>query len=140
MRRFKCLYRYSQEALVEAFNTVIKLFFFRRTQRGGANGPGSSNRVLGIGKWVQRRLYWFYQAYLGHQPSEVVEDEEEAEQRDDSLLYTEDDADLDCLFYDELDPMVNTNSEMEDELMYNSVIADDNAGEEEDNNLHMTST
>lgn len=54
---YGCLYRYSQEGL-EAVNALIKSFFFRRTQRGGGKGIGTSNRLEPHARWQQRKMYW----------------------------------------------------------------------------------
>lgn len=61
MRTFGCLYRYSQEGL-EAMNALIKSFWFRRTGRGGGKPTGeqSSNRILPIARWSQRRMCWMF--------------------------------------------------------------------------------
>lgn len=61
MKKFGCLYRYSQEGL-EAMNALIKSFWFRRTGRGGGKPTGeqSSNRILPIARWSQRRMCWMF--------------------------------------------------------------------------------
>lgn len=61
MRTFGCLYRYSQEGL-ESMNALIKSFWFRRTGRGGGKPTGeqSSNRILPIARWSQRRMCWMF--------------------------------------------------------------------------------
>lgn len=53
------LYRYSQQGW-EAFNALLKTFFFRRTQRGGTynKGRGKKTRLVPIGRWLQRRIIW----------------------------------------------------------------------------------
>jgi hypothetical protein len=69
LARWKNLYRYSQQGW-EAFNSLLKTFFFRRTGRGGATnrGRGRKSRLLPIGRWLQRRIVWL----CGH--SEAVVD------------------------------------------------------------------
>jgi len=56
---WKNLYRHSQQGW-EAFNSLLKTFFFRRTGRGGATnqGRGRKSRLLPIGRWLQRRIIW----------------------------------------------------------------------------------
>jgi hypothetical protein len=41
-------------------NSLIKSFFFRRTQRGGHGGkPGERNsKMKPIARWLQRKLYF----------------------------------------------------------------------------------
>ena len=59
MFKWKNLYRYSQQGW-EALNSLLKTFYYRRTQRGGAtnNGRGDKTKLLPIAKWLQRRLLW----------------------------------------------------------------------------------
>lgn len=59
MKRFRCLYRYSQEGL-EAMNALMKSFWFRRSSRGGGKGEAADNRIIPIGRWCQRRLCWMH--------------------------------------------------------------------------------
>ena len=55
MYKYRSLYIYSQESW-EATNNLIKSFYFRRTQRGGACGKnGKKIKLYSIGKWYQRR-------------------------------------------------------------------------------------
>jgi hypothetical protein len=53
------LYRHSQQGW-EAFNSLLKTFFFRCTQRGGSinGGKGAKTRLVPIAKWLQRRIVW----------------------------------------------------------------------------------
>jgi len=53
------LYRHSQQGW-EAFNSFLKTFFFRRTNRGGAGnrGMGKKLKVLAIARWISRRIIW----------------------------------------------------------------------------------
>jgi len=53
------LYDHSQQGW-EAFNSLIKTFFFRRTGRGGAGnkGRGPKSRLLPIACWLSRRVIW----------------------------------------------------------------------------------
>ena len=56
MRKYRNLNKYSRQGL-EALNTLIKLFFFRRTKKGGKNsGGGRTNlksKLVPIGRLVQ---------------------------------------------------------------------------------------
>jgi len=53
------LYDHSQQGW-EAFNSLIKTFFFRRTGRGGAGnkGRGPKSRLLPIARWLSRQVIW----------------------------------------------------------------------------------
>jgi len=44
----------------EAFNSLIKTFFFRRTGRGGAGnkGRGPKSRLRPIARWLSRQVIW----------------------------------------------------------------------------------
>jgi hypothetical protein len=53
---YKNLYEHSQQGW-EAFNSFLKVFYFRRTNRGG--GRGDCSRVRQIARWLARRLIWF---------------------------------------------------------------------------------
>jgi len=57
--KWKNLYRHSQQGW-EAFNSLVKTFYFRRTQHGGRSnaGRGRKTRLLPIGRWLQRRVIW----------------------------------------------------------------------------------
>ena len=52
---YRNLYEHSQQGW-EALNSMLKVFFFRRTTRGGGNGDGS--RVREIARWLARRMIW----------------------------------------------------------------------------------
>jgi hypothetical protein len=67
---WKNLYRHSQQGW-EAFNSLLKTFFFRRTQRGGSvnGGKGGKSRLAPIGKWLQRRIVWL----CGHDGDAIIE-------------------------------------------------------------------
>ena len=59
MRRWSNLTKYSQQGW-EALNALIKLFFFRRTNKGGKNnGEGSAQKsnLIQIAKILQRRFF-----------------------------------------------------------------------------------
>ena len=54
--KWKNLYRYSQQGW-EALNSLIKTFFFRRTNHGGGvRGDSKKSRLIPIARWLQRRL------------------------------------------------------------------------------------
>jgi hypothetical protein len=59
LHEWKNLYRHSQQGW-EALNKLIKTFYYRRTQRGGASnqGKGSKSKLLPIARWLQRRAIW----------------------------------------------------------------------------------
>ena len=54
--RHRNLYRHSQQGW-EAFNALLKSFFFRRTGRGGGRGA-LRTKLEPIGRWLQRRVLW----------------------------------------------------------------------------------
>lgn len=55
MIKWRNLYRHSQQGW-EAFNSLLKTFFFRRTGRGG--GRHIRSKLLPIARWLQRRMIW----------------------------------------------------------------------------------
>ena len=59
MTKWGNLNRYSQQGW-EALNALIKLFFFRRTNKGGNNsgGKGLKSKLIPIAKLIQRRFFW----------------------------------------------------------------------------------
>jgi hypothetical protein len=66
MREWGNLYKYSQQGW-EAFNSLIKSVYFRRTQRGGNGGkPDEKNsHVVPVARWLQEKLYFLSGDYLG---------------------------------------------------------------------------
>jgi hypothetical protein len=56
MYKWRNLYEHSQQGW-EAFNSLLKTFFFRRTQRGGGRG-GVKSKLKPIACWLQRRMLW----------------------------------------------------------------------------------
>jgi hypothetical protein len=50
------LYQHSQQGW-EAFNSFLKVYYFRRTTRGGGKGS-EYNRIRQIARWLARRLLW----------------------------------------------------------------------------------
>ena len=60
MKRWGNLTKYSQQGW-EALNALIKLFFFRRSNKGGKNSAGqagSKSKLIPIAKLLQRRFFW----------------------------------------------------------------------------------
>ena len=54
--KWRNLYRFSQQGW-EAMNSLIKIFFFRRTNHGGGvRGNSKKSRLIPIARWLQRRL------------------------------------------------------------------------------------
>jgi hypothetical protein len=64
LKEWKNLYRYSQQGW-EALNSLLKNIYFRRTQRGGHKGDGTTrnSKLTPIAKWLQRRLYFLSGRY-----------------------------------------------------------------------------
>jgi hypothetical protein len=65
MKEWGNLYRYSQQGW-EAYNSLIKSVYYRRTQRGGHGGKKdeASSRVMPLGRWMQRKLFFLSGDYL----------------------------------------------------------------------------
>jgi hypothetical protein len=59
LHQWKNIYKHSQQGW-EALNSLIKTFYYRRTQRGGAanQGKGRKSKLLPIARWLQRRTIW----------------------------------------------------------------------------------
>jgi hypothetical protein len=59
------LYRYSQQGW-EAYNSLLKSVYYRRTQRGGFGGKRNeaTSRVAPLGRWMQRKLFFQSGDYL----------------------------------------------------------------------------
>jgi len=57
LAHWRNLYAHSQQGW-EAFNSLLKTFFFRRMGRGGAGnrGKGQKSKVIPIARWLSRRL------------------------------------------------------------------------------------
>ena len=51
------LYIHSQQGW-EAYNSFLKVFYFRRTTRGGGRGNSDCNRIRQLARWNGRRLVW----------------------------------------------------------------------------------
>jgi hypothetical protein len=65
MREWGNLYRYSQQGW-EAYNSLIKSVYYRRTQRGGNGGnkDEATSRVVPLGRWLQRKMFFLSGDYL----------------------------------------------------------------------------
>jgi hypothetical protein len=99
--KWKNLYRHSQQGW-EAFNSLVKTFYFRRTQHGGRSnaGRGRKSRLLPIGRWLQRRVVWlchdgpFIDAWNKDNPGAptsgggALEGEEEGQEEEEEDIYT----------------------------------------------------
>jgi hypothetical protein len=59
LREWGNLFRYSQQGW-ESMNSLIKTFFYRRTQRGGHGGKNDerNSKMKPIARWLQRKLYF----------------------------------------------------------------------------------
>jgi hypothetical protein len=59
MFHWRNLYQHSQQSW-EAFNSLLKTFYFRRTGRGGASnrGKGEKTKLKPVARWIQRRMIW----------------------------------------------------------------------------------
>ena len=59
LEEWRCLHRFSQQGW-EALNALIKSYFFRRTNRGGLSRHSTrKSKLLGIARWLQRRIMWY---------------------------------------------------------------------------------
>jgi len=56
MFHWRNLYMHSQQGW-EALNALLKVFYFRRTMRGG--GKCNKSRLVPIAEWFARRMVWF---------------------------------------------------------------------------------
>jgi hypothetical protein len=65
LREWGDLYKYSQQGW-EAYNSLIKGVYYRRTQRGGHGGKRDepNSRVHPLGRWRQRKLFFLSGDYL----------------------------------------------------------------------------
>jgi hypothetical protein len=59
MFHWRNMYQHSQQSW-EAFNSLLKTFYFRRTGRGGAanQGKGPKSKLKPVARWIQRRMIW----------------------------------------------------------------------------------
>jgi hypothetical protein len=89
------LYAHSQQGW-EAFNALVKTYYFRRTNRGGAGnkGTGQRSKLKGLARWMQRRMVWFsgvtYEEMVAFYDQRNVDDnagdEADNDQEDDAVL------------------------------------------------------
>jgi hypothetical protein len=100
LQYWRNLYIHSQQGW-GAFNSLIKVMFFRRTQHGGAGGCGTSSRsrLKPLARWMLRRLMWMlaipYEHMLEWYNNQLWQDEDEA------VRATETDEILDHMFESE---------------------------------------
>lgn len=96
MGEWKCHHRYSQEGL-EAVNALIKSYYFRRSTRRGGTGRDRFNRLLAVGRWLQRKVWWMITATKEREiPDDMSESESMADtESGDDGDYTDDDGDRD---------------------------------------------
>jgi len=90
------LYKHSQQGW-EAFNSLLKTFFFHRTGRGGAGNCGTSmkSKIIPIAQWLSRCVLWL----MGFDYDKVLEQLQIVHQNDDygdtNDIYKSDDSDGD---------------------------------------------
>jgi hypothetical protein len=65
LHKWRNLYLHSQQGW-ESLNNLVKIFFFRRTGRGG--GKYGKSKLKPIARWLQRRLLWL----CGHTYEEML--------------------------------------------------------------------
>jgi hypothetical protein len=84
MFHWRNLYQHSQQSW-EAFNSLLKTFYFWRTSRGGAanGGKGPKSKLKSVARWIQRRMLWMCNVsydvmleYSKHQLARMEEMEE----------------------------------------------------------------
>ena len=94
MKRWGNLTKYSQQGW-EALNALIKLFFFRRTNKGGGKSSVKSELIL-IGQLMQRQFFWICNLV----PSQIWDSNykiEDVESNNYDFIFDEDVAELDLL-------------------------------------------
>lgn len=87
LRHWRNLYRHSQQGW-ESLNSMVKVFFFRRTQRGGkgSGGNGKKSKLLPLARWLSRRTVWA----LGVDWDDIVEVVASVAADDDGLVDDDD--------------------------------------------------
>ena len=90
MIKWRNLYKHSQQGW-EAFNNLLKTFFFRRTSKGG--GRGARSKLKPIARWLQRRMLFLSGMVESDLENIGVALEEEAEEQE-GQLEDEDDEQL----------------------------------------------
>ena len=60
---------HSKDGSHKSLNSLIKQFYFRRTQQGGYGGSADSepSKIIPIVKFFQRKLYWQFQKVLSRE-------------------------------------------------------------------------
>ena len=85
MRKWGNLHKYSQQGW-EALNALIKLFFFRRSNKGGKNSGGTithlKSKLVPIGRLIQRRMLWVCDLV----PPDLFDDDYVVPSRDESAF------------------------------------------------------
>jgi hypothetical protein len=88
LKHWRNLYQHSQQGW-ESLNSMVKVYFFRRTQRGGkGRGNGKKSKLLPLARWLSRRQVWA----LGVQWEQIVSTvsdvlEDNMEMDEDDLLH-----------------------------------------------------
>jgi ferredoxin-thioredoxin reductase catalytic subunit len=97
MQEWKCLNRFSQQGW-EALNALIKSYFFRRTNRGGlSKNAKTKSKLLGIARWLQRRIMWYSGKGDALFSDENDEDDDSSYESNDDDCATDSDLDDDVL-------------------------------------------
>jgi hypothetical protein len=80
---FRNLYRHSQQGW-EHLNSFLKVYFFRRTMRGGGTTGGS--KIKPLAKWLARRMVWMagttYETILDFNSNEGIVENESIDDED----------------------------------------------------------
>ena len=80
MQHWGNLFQHSQQGW-EAFNSLLKTFYFWRTQRGGYSRSTTKSRLKPLARWLQRRMVWMegttYSEMLDHARSESIVDHDD---------------------------------------------------------------
>ncbi|KAI2494593.1 hypothetical protein MHU86_19918 [Fragilaria crotonensis] len=97
MQEWKCLHRFSQQGW-EALNALIKAYFFRRTNRGGlSKNATKKSKLLGIARWLQRRIMWYSgngDTLFTAEDEEVLDDEDDSSYNDNANEEIDDDSSI----------------------------------------------
>jgi hypothetical protein len=97
LHKWRNLYVHSQQGW-ESLNNLMKVFFFRRTGRGG--GRYGKSKLKPLARWLQRRLIWLcgytWEEMLAyHDEQEAKRADENANGRTENVLNEESDEDSD---------------------------------------------
>lgn len=136
MQEWRCLHRYSQQGR-EALNALLKSYFFRRTNRGGlVKNSVQKSKLLGIARWLQRRIMWYSGNGDGlfetnrqdYDPDGDFDDSEQSSDNESSSMYftTSDDDESIYDYYDD-DNMscISSSSSKDDEKLCDELSAED---------------